>query len=212
LHFHTFAVILPAKTRTTPSITTRNTACTSCKSRTRLPTTSTSLNRASLVKKNTASPAGSPYINKCHFSENKWLLFRNKWHLLREQKPRTVFVLSPYGLSGALLPDLRSTAGKCQADSREQSDGQQGRCWRSALGKRIPTANVTVGIIMSLFPFDKAQASLALFSLNHELFALLDVDTLLQSSYLDTIQVVDRSVVVRNDLVVRQRLDTSRIL
>ena len=33
---------------------------------------------------------------------------------------------SPYGLSGALLPDVRPRAGKCQADSREQSDGQQG--------------------------------------------------------------------------------------
>ena len=33
---------------------------------------------------------------------------------------------SPYGLSGALLPAVRPRAGKCQADSREQSDGQQG--------------------------------------------------------------------------------------
>jgi hypothetical protein len=32
-------------------------------------------------------------------------------------------VSSPYGLNGVLLPAVRSTAGKCQADSREQSDG-----------------------------------------------------------------------------------------
>jgi hypothetical protein len=29
---------------------------------------------------------------------------------------------SPYGLSGALLPDVWPTAGKCRADSREESD------------------------------------------------------------------------------------------
>ena len=34
----------------------------------------------------------------------------------------------PYGLNGVLLPAVRSTAGKCQADSREESDDEQGRC------------------------------------------------------------------------------------
>ena len=29
----------------------------------------------------------------------------------------------PYWLNGALLPDVRPRAGKCQADSREESDG-----------------------------------------------------------------------------------------
>ena len=66
--------------------------------------------------------------NKCHLSENKWLLFRNKWHLLKEQKPCTGGVSLPYGLNGVLLPAVRSTAGKCQADSREESDDEQGRC------------------------------------------------------------------------------------
>jgi hypothetical protein len=61
--------------------------------------------------------------NKCHLSENKWLLFRNKWHLLREQKPCTGCPPSPYWLNGALLPAVQPTAGKCQANSREQSDG-----------------------------------------------------------------------------------------
>jgi len=28
---------------------------------------------------------------------------------------------SPYWLNGTLLPDVRPTAGKCQADSREQN-------------------------------------------------------------------------------------------
>ena len=56
--------------------------------------------------------------NKCHFSENKRLLFRNKWHLLRKRKPRSGCVSSPYGLSGVLLPAVRSIAGKCQADSQ----------------------------------------------------------------------------------------------
>ena len=30
---------------------------------------------------------------------------------------------SPYWLNGALLLDVWQTAGKCQADGREQSDG-----------------------------------------------------------------------------------------
>ena len=34
---------------------------------------------------------------------------------------RTIF--PPYWLNGALLPAVRSTAGKCRADSREENDG-----------------------------------------------------------------------------------------
>ena len=52
-------------------------------------------------------------------------------------KNRTESVPSSYGLSGALLPAVRPRAGKCLADSTEESDSQPVRCREWPASQRL---------------------------------------------------------------------------